>query len=52
MEELLANDKDVVVPGQVIANGFDFLPSNGTYRLNEQIIANRVGLLSVERKSS
>ncbi len=50
MGELLANDKDVVVPGQVIANGFDFLPSNGTYRLNEQIIANRVGLLSVEGK--
>ncbi len=48
--ELLAIDKDVVVPGQVIANGFDFLPSNGTYRLNEQIIANRVGLLSVEGK--
>ena len=50
MGELLANDKEVVVPGQVIANGLDFLPSQGTYRLNEQIIANRVGLLSVEGK--
>jgi exosome complex component RRP4 len=50
MGELLANDKDVVVPGQVIATGLDFLPSQGTYRLNENIIANRVGLLSVEGK--
>lgn len=50
MGELKANDKEVVVPGQVIANGLDFLPSQGTYRLNEQIIANRVGLLSVEGK--
>jgi exosome complex component RRP4 len=50
MGELLANDKDIVVPGQVIAKGLDFLPSNGTYRLNENILANRVGLLSVEGK--
>ncbi|MGV8162656.1 MAG: exosome complex RNA-binding protein Rrp4 [Candidatus Nanoarchaeia archaeon] len=50
MGELLANDKDIVVPGQVIAKGLDFLPSQGTYRLNENIIANRVGLLSVEGK--
>ncbi|MGV8168598.1 MAG: exosome complex RNA-binding protein Rrp4 [Candidatus Nanoarchaeia archaeon] len=50
MGELLANDKEIVVPGQVIARGLDFLPSQGTYRLNEEIIANRVGLLSVEGK--
>jgi exosome complex component RRP4 len=50
MGELLANDKDVVVPGQIIAKGLDFLPSNGTYRMNENIIANRTGLLSVEGK--
>lgn len=50
MGELLVNDKDVVVPGQVIAKGLDFLPSNGTYRLNENIMANRAGILSVEGK--
>ncbi|MFA6072751.1 MAG: exosome complex RNA-binding protein Rrp4 [Candidatus Woesearchaeota archaeon] len=50
MGELLVNDKEIVVPGQVIAKGLDFLPSYGTYRLNENIIANRVGLLSVEGK--
>jgi exosome complex component RRP4 len=50
MGEMLVNDKEVVVPGQVIAKGLDFLPSQGTYRLNESIIANRVGVLSVEGK--
>ncbi len=50
MGEMLINDKEVVVPGQVIARGLDFLPSQGTYRLNENIIANRVGILSVEGK--
>lgn len=50
MGELLAKDREVVVPGQVLAKGLDYLPSNGTYRLNEEILANRLGLLSVEGK--
>ncbi len=50
MGELLAKDKEVVVPGQVIAKGLEYLPSNGTYRLNEEILANRLGLLSIEGK--
>ena len=50
MGELLVKDKEVVVPGQVLARGLDFLPSNGTYRLNEDIIANRLGVLSAEGK--
>jgi len=35
--KLLVKDRDVVVPGQVLAEGFDFLPSYGTYRDNENI---------------
>ena len=50
MGELLAKDKEVVVPGQVLAKGLEYLPSNGTYRLNEEILANRLGLLAVEGK--
>jgi exosome complex RNA-binding protein Rrp4 len=50
MGELLAKDKEVVVPGQVLAKGLDFLPSNGTYRLNEDILANRLGLLLLKVK--
>jgi len=43
-------DKEVVVPGQILAKGLDFLPSNGTYRLSEDILANRLGVISVEGK--
>jgi exosome complex component RRP4 len=50
MGELLVNEKEIVVPGQIIAKGLDFLPSQGTYRLGENILANKVGLLSVEGK--
>lgn len=50
MGELIAKDKEVVVPGEIIAKGMDFLPSQGTYRKNEDVIANRLGILSVEGK--
>ena len=50
MGELIAKEKTVVVPGQIIAKGMDFLPSNGTYRKGEEVIANRLGILSVEGK--
>lgn len=50
MGELIAQEKTVVVPGQVIAKGMDFLPSNGTYRKGDEVIVNRLGILSVEGK--
>jgi exosome complex component RRP4 len=43
-------DRDIVVPGDVIATGMDYLPSDGCYRSNDSIIANRLGLLRVEGK--
>lgn len=48
--ELLAKDKEVVVPGQVLATGMEYLPSSGTYRKNDEIYANQTGLLVVEGK--
>lgn len=50
MGELLIKDKQVVVPGQVLAKGMDFLPSHGTYRLEDKVLANRLGIISVEGK--
>lgn len=50
MSELLVKNKDLVVPGQVIAKGMDYLPSQGTYRNKEEVIANRTGMISVEGK--
>ena len=48
--KLLVENKQVVVPGQVLAQGMEYLPSNGTYRLNEEIRAHQVGLLIIEGK--
>jgi exosome complex component RRP4 len=49
-EKLFVDDKVVVVPGEVLAEGMSYLPGSGTYRMNEQIIANRLGLLTMEGK--
>jgi len=40
--------KDLVIPGEILATGMDYLPANGTFREGENIIANQVGLINVE----
>ena len=50
MGELLVEEKKVVVPGDVIAKGLDFLPSTGTYRRDEDIVASKLGLVAMEGK--
>ncbi len=47
---LLLKDKEVVAPGEIIANGLDYLPSTGTYRSGDDIRASKLGLLRVEGK--
>ena len=44
---LLVNEKTIVVPGEEIAEGMDFLPAQGTYRENDKIIVAQLGLVNV-----
>jgi exosome complex component RRP4 len=48
--KLLVKDKDIVVPGEILAVGIDYLPGAGTYRLGDDILANRLGLLMIDGK--
>ncbi|MFW6230716.1 MAG: exosome complex RNA-binding protein Rrp4 [Nanoarchaeota archaeon] len=50
MGELLIEEKKVVVPGDIIAKGMDFLPSTGTYRRDEDIVASKLGLVAMDGK--
>ncbi|MFC1730912.1 exosome complex RNA-binding protein Rrp4 [candidate division KSB1 bacterium] len=50
MGEIKVKDKEVAVPGQVLATGMDFLPSYKTYRLGEEIRAQGLGIVKVEGK--
>jgi exosome complex component RRP4 len=47
---LLVEQKNVVTPGEILATGMDYLPSNGTYRLQDKILAYQLGVLTVQGK--
>lgn len=51
MGNLLVKNKDVVVPGEVIAQGMDFIPSFGAYRNKEDVVANRLGIVSIDGRA-
>lgn len=40
-------EKDIVLPGEVLAEGLDYLPGDNTYRENDQIYAKILGLVSL-----
>ena len=50
MSELKVKEKDIVVPGEILAEGMDFLPSNGTYRFKDKILAKKIGIIRTEGK--
>lgn len=50
MEGLVIKEKEVVIPGDVLAVGMDFLPAKGTYRKDDKIIASRLGLVTVDKR--
>lgn len=49
-ENVLVKDKEIVVPGEPLAQGMSFLPGPGTYREGDRILAQRLGMVSVEGK--
>ena len=50
MGEIVVKDKDIAVPGELLAKGMDCLPSVGTYREGENIHASRLGLVTISGK--
>ncbi len=47
MGQLLVKEKQVVVPGELLAEGMDFLPANGAYRDNDKVVAMQLGMVEV-----
>ncbi len=47
----MIEDKQIAVPGEILAEGMDFVPGQGTYRLNDSIVASRLGLLNVDGRT-
>ena len=47
MSNLMVEEKDVVVPGEILAQGMDFVPAQGCLRENDKIIASQLGLVNL-----
>lgn len=50
MSELLVKERSIVVPGEELASGMEYLPSFGTYRDGDKIVAAKLGLVMVDGK--
>ena len=47
---LLVKDKQVVVPGDVLADDIGFIPGFGTYRNNHNLMCSRLGIVHIDGK--
>lgn len=51
MGRLVVNDKGIVVPGEIVAQGMDYLPASGTYRRGDNILSSKLGIVSIEGRA-
>jgi exosome complex component RRP4 len=51
MSKINVKDKDIVVPGEILAVGMDSFPGTGTYREGENIISARLGLVQLDGRT-
>jgi len=49
-DKLIIKDREIAVPGEVLAEGIGYVPSKGIMRENNQLIAEKLGMISVEGK--
>jgi len=49
MTKLLVKEHEIVVPGQELYEGMDFLPSSGAYRDQDNIISSKLGIISINK---
>ncbi|MBS3141746.1 RNA-binding protein [Candidatus Woesearchaeota archaeon] len=51
MGKLNVKEREICVPGQVLAEGMDYIPSDYTFRDKEDIIASQLGLINIEGRA-
>jgi len=47
MSEIKVNERDIIIPGEIIATGLDYLPSGNVIREGDNLISTRVGLVNI-----
>jgi len=48
MSKLLIEERSIVVPGEPLASGMDYLPGDGSFREGDNILSNRFGLFNTD----
>jgi exosome complex component RRP4 len=48
VREILVKERQLVIPGETLARGLDFLPGNGCFRVNNEIRAKLLGLVKIK----
>lgn len=51
MSELFVKDREAVAPGEKLADGMDYIPAKGAYRLGESIYAQELGLVQIDGRA-
>lgn len=46
--KILKKDKELTVPGEIVAQGLDYLPGQGTYRKGEDVISKVLGIVKTK----
>jgi exosome complex component RRP4 len=49
-DKLKIKNKEIAVPGEVLAEGMGYVPSKGIRRVDDKLIADQLGMISVEGK--
>ncbi len=50
MSQVIVQEREIVIPGQILAEGLDFLPGENTYRREDKIYAKVLGLFSLSAR--
>ncbi len=50
MSELLVKERQLVLPGEILAKGLDYLPSGGTFRIGQEVKSKFLGLVRLKDK--
>ena len=51
MGELIVKEREIVVPGEELAKGMSYLPGNGCYRKDDEVLSSRLGLVNVDGRA-
>ncbi len=47
MSEIIVQERDVIIPGEVLADGMDYLPGDNTFRQQDKVLSKMLGIVNI-----